>query len=147
MFPLNNIYFPVFESLTCKPILSASGSLARTMSASTFSASSNASLNAFGSSGFGYSSVGKSPFGSFCSSTTYMFLNPISFNILFANLFPVPFNGVYTILKSSATCSTASLCNDIAFKLCMYLSSISLPIIRCKPLSLASSSDIIFIIE
>ena len=51
--PVYSIYFPVFVSFANIPNLSASGSVAKTTSLSTFCANSNASLKAFLSSGFG----------------------------------------------------------------------------------------------
>ena len=53
IFPVYVIYSPVFASFAKIPNLSASGSVARTTSASTFFANSRANLKALGSSGFG----------------------------------------------------------------------------------------------
>ena len=53
MLPVKLTYFPVFVSLAYTPSLSASGSVARTISASTSFASLRASSHAFGSSGLG----------------------------------------------------------------------------------------------
>ena len=98
IFPVNGIYLPVFVSSAYIPRRSASGSVARTMSAFFSFASLRASSNAFGSSGFGYSSVVNSGSGSSCSGTMYTFLKPSSDRTLFTGTRPVPWNGVYTIL-------------------------------------------------
>ena len=104
MLPVNDLYSPLLTSLEYTPSLSASGSVARIISASTSFASFNAYVNALGSSGLGYSSVVKFGSGFSCSGTTYTFLNPSSLKILLTGTLPVPLNGVYTILISSATC-------------------------------------------
>ena len=53
IFPVNVTYSPVFVSLQYTPSLSASGSVAKTISASFSFASSSASFHASGFSGFG----------------------------------------------------------------------------------------------
>ena len=68
------MYVLVLVSFTYTPSLSASGSVARIICASTFWANSKANLNAFLSSGLGYSTVGKFPSGSCCSFTIFIFL-------------------------------------------------------------------------
>ena len=123
--PVNDIYSPVLESLEYTPSLSASGSVAKIISASFSLASLSASVNALGSSGLGYSSVVKSGSGFSCSGTTYTCLNPSSFNILLTGTLPVPWNGVYTILISSATCLIISPLRLIFLRAAIYLSSIS----------------------
>lgn len=80
--PVNDWYSPVLVSLEYTPSLSASGSVARTISASTSLASFNANVNALGSSGLGYSSVVKSGSGFSCSGTTYTCLKPNSLRTL-----------------------------------------------------------------
>ena len=63
------MYSPDLVSLEYTPSLSASGSVARIISASTSLASLNAYVNALGSSGLGYSSVVKLGSGFSCSGT------------------------------------------------------------------------------
>ena len=70
MFPVNALYSPVLTSFAYTPNLSASGSVAKTISASTSFANFNANSNAFGSSGLGYAKVVNSPSGISCSGTT-----------------------------------------------------------------------------
>ena len=94
IFPVNGIYSPVAESFAYIPSLSASGSVARTMSASFSFASLRARVKALGSSGLGYSRVVNSGSGSSCSGTTYTCLNPSSDSIRLTGRFPVPWNGV-----------------------------------------------------
>ena len=90
MFPVIGMYLFVFLSFAYTPSLSASGSVASTMSASFSSASFKASSNAFLSSGLGFFTVENSGSGSSCSFTVYMFVTPCSFSMRFTRLFPVP---------------------------------------------------------
>ena len=140
---MNDLYSPDLVSLEYTPSLSASGSVARIISALTSLASLNAYVNALGSSGLGYSSVVKSGSGFSCSGTTYTFLKPNSLKILLTGTLPVPLNGEYTILISSATCLIISPLRLCFFNAAINASSISYPIMLYRPLTLASSSSIV----
>lgn len=76
MFPVNVTYSPLFVSLQYTPRRSASGSVARTRSASFSFASFNASSHASGFSGFGYGAVGKWPSATACCGSMYTFQIP-----------------------------------------------------------------------
>ena len=90
IFPVKLIYSPVFVSLAYTPSLSASGSVASTISASFSFASLSANSQAFSSSGLGYATVGNVPSGNSCSFTTSTFSKPSSFNTFLTGMFPVP---------------------------------------------------------
>ena len=75
---------------------SQSGSVAMITSALTSLANLSPYSNAAVSSGFGYSIVGNVPSGSFCSSTTWTFLNPRRARTVVTALYPAPLSGVYT---------------------------------------------------
>ena len=134
-------------SLAYIPNLSASGSVANTISASTFFANFKANSNAFLSSGFGYVTVEKFPSGSSCSETTYTFSKPISFNILCTGKFPVPWSGVYTIFIFFCTFLIISSFSTNFLSSEIYASSTSFPISLYRPFSVASFIFMSFISE
>lgn len=78
IFPVKVTYSPLFVSLQYTPRRSASGSVARTRSASFSFASLSASSHASGFSGFGYGAVGKWPSATACCGSMYTFQSQIT---------------------------------------------------------------------
>ena len=96
--PLSSIHCPSGR-FTAMPTRSASGSLAKAMSASISLAKSTAIFMAACSSGLGEGVVGKLPSGVACASTTCMLSKPSCFSMRGIRVMPVPCSGVYTIFR------------------------------------------------
>ena len=83
--------------------------------------------------------MGKFPSITICSGTQITCFMPSRFNASGMSLYPVPWKGVYTILKVSATASTAAWSFTCSITLARNFSSVSAPMMVIRPSATALS--------